>query len=136
MVGRSDVVVSLFDRERGYFEEAARGRVLLLECRACARMNGPFDYVCRCGSPELQARAAAGTGTVEALTEVFPRGRASEEAPFWVAWVRLDEGVPITARLAAHVVDPVIGDRVTATFLPCGEGLAVPEFVLAADVLP
>jgi uncharacterized OB-fold protein len=85
-------------------------------CPQCGLVSIPARVRCSEDLSVCEPYIFAGTGTVYAIVKVSlaPQGF---EAPFWAAYVDLDEG----ARLFAQVAEgddgrsPVAGDRVTVT---------------------
>ena len=115
---------------RDWWAGVAEGRIGYETCRDCgAAQFYPRGRCTACGSPQVEMRHAAGTGTIFSITVVHrpPSPALQAFAPYAIALVDLDEGV----RLMAHA-DPVlwIGARVRSTFVSFGERI-VPRFVAA-----
>lgn len=97
------------------------------QCRTCnTRWLFARGFCPRCGGRQVETREASGRGTVHATTLVTraPSEALRPYAPYRLVLVDADEGF----RVMAHA-DPgvTIGDRVTASFRPFGEGL-IPYF--------
>ena len=64
---------------------------------------------------------ASGYGKIVALT----LNRTSEPAaPFWLAWIRLEEGVRVLARVEAEAEEVGLGQLVSVSWPPGGGGRA------------
>ena len=90
-------------------------------CRSCGSVQYFRRPFCpRCGSTDVETIAAAGRGTVYAVTVVTraPSAELRAYAPYGIALVDAAEGF----RFMAHAADGVaIGDRVSTTFRRFGE---------------
>lgn len=86
-----------------FWEGLAEGRLLLQQCRACARHRFPPAETCpHCRSAEAEWRPAAGTGRVYSWIVVrhpIPAEVFADEVPYVVALIDLDEGVRIVSNL-------------------------------------
>ncbi len=105
--------------------------IVLHQCGACRHIFYFRRGFCpSCGARPVTCFSAQGHGEVEACTEV-KRAASIEQsayAPYAILLVKLIEGPRVMAR---GDKDIVIGDPVTARFLPVGEGLLIPFFVHA-----
>lgn len=113
---------------RHFWEGCAAGELRWRRCSACATAQTfPRDFCPACGSPDVEWRAAAGTGTVHAVTVVAraPTDAFRTLAPYTILLVDLDEGI----RMMAHgEPDLAIGQRVAVTFF-AHEDRHLPRFV-------
>lgn len=113
---------------RHFWEGCAAGELRWRRCTACGTAQTfPRDFCPACGSHAVEWRAAAGTGTVHAVTTVAraPTDAFRALAPYTILLVELDEGI----RMMAHgAPDLAIGQRVTVTFF-AHEGRHLPRFV-------
>lgn len=84
--------------ERTFFDALAEGRFVLQHCPECARgVFYPRVQCPRCGSAELEWRAASGRGVVYATSVV--RRRPEQGPPYNVALVDLAEGPRMMSRV-------------------------------------
>ncbi len=84
------------------------------QCAHCGVAIFPPRDVCpNCAQPAQDTFTFAGLGTVHSYTVVLnaPEG-FDEQAPYVIAWVRLDEGPLLTAQLTDLEGEPEIGMRV------------------------
>ena len=106
---------------------AGRAAILYEQCGDCGRLwYFPHSFCPHCGGRDISAREASGRGTVHAVTRVerAPSKALQAFAPYAVLLVEAEEGF----RLMAHGAPGLgIGDAVTASFRPFGDGL-VPYF--------
>ena len=110
-----------------FWDGCAAGELRYQRCSACTALQTyPRAYCLRCGATALEWRAAAGTGTVYALTRVerAPTDEFRALAPYVIVLVDLTEGY----RMMAHGAPGLsIGDRVLAGFFEHG-GRHLPRF--------
>ena len=116
------------------FWEATRERRLVVQwCTACERpIHFPREACPACLGTELEFRAAAGTGTVYALSVMPVPGNAgmAGRAPYAVALVGLDEGVRLLTNIAGDGEAEVqVGQRVRVAWEPLADGRHLPVFV-------
>jgi uncharacterized protein len=131
-VSRADFRPTPTDATGPYWAATRERRLLLQWCPACAaHVHHPREVCPRCLSRELDWRESAGTGTVHALS-VHHRpfeAMTAEDCPYVVAFVDLDDGVRFLANLVDAPVDShAVGDRVTLTWVPVGDGYHLPAF--------
>lgn len=95
-----------------YRYEAAR-------CTKCSKVFFPPRLVCdKCGHREFETKILEPTGTLETYTviHVAPSG-FTDEAPYAIGILKLDDGVQIMAQLADCKVDELkVGDRFQIEF--------------------
>lgn len=106
-----------------YSVAAAEGRLVVQRCRDCEALRWPPLVGCpECLSRETDWVDVAPRGTVWSYV-VYHRAFAtkySDEIPYTVAVVQLDDGPYLVGRLAAE--EPLaVGDRVVAVFSSDGE---------------
>jgi uncharacterized OB-fold protein len=119
------------ERSAPFFEAAARGRLLLQRCTACAAWHFPVRRRCSgCGAGALAWAEASGRGTVHghARTHRAQHPVLRERLPIELVVVDLEEGVRVRARLAEGASPVRAGTPVRVEFEPVGEGLALPVF--------
>ena len=99
----------------------AEGRLMLQRPRASGRAIFPPRMAePGTGDPDLEWVAAAGTGTVHAVTVQYPRPPAPPHA---VVLVDLDEGVRMLSHMPGTDAESIcIGDRVVARIAAGAEG--------------
>lgn len=101
--------------------------IVYQRCSACTHVWYFRRSFCpRCGTTDVAALQASGTGTIYAVTEVMraPSEQLRAHAPYAIALVDMDEGF----RMMAHVERGIaIGGRVRARFVAFGDGI-VPQF--------
>lgn len=147
-----NLVMPASDREiRPYFEEAARGRLVVRRCTDCGLLRYPPGAGCPwCSSLGWEWTEVSGRGTIysyEIVTQAIQPGFA-DWTPYPVVLVELDEqrGEPTedeALRLIANLVtaefrpereeNVAIGRRVRAVFQPLEDDLALPQFVLTDE---
>jgi len=124
------------DSSAPYWEAAARHRLTVARCRACATLTLPPDVVCTaCGStrPEYEFVAVSGRGVVRSWTVVRQSFLPGFEVPFVLVDVELPEqpGLRLIGRLLDGA-EPTTGAPVVATFEDIADGIAVPAWRLAS----
>src|SRR5690554_1341792 len=110
-----------------YRQDAAEERLAYESCRSCGHKQAFVRGFCaRCGSDDLEWRAAAGGGRLVAQSVVHraPTPDYREKVPYAIALVDLDEGL----RVMGHAdLDLKPGERVSLSFAPHGER-SLPRF--------
>jgi hypothetical protein len=111
-----------------FWDEAARGTLLIKRCRSCAQHHYYPRALCPfCGSDATEWQAAAGTGVVYSYS-VMRRA----EIPYAIAYVTLDEGVTMMTNIVDCDLDLIrVGQRVRLVFKPTEGGPPVPAFTPA-----
>lgn len=97
-----DVMIEVTDRCKPYFDALAGGRLTVQRCRDCGAMTSyEFIRCLSCQGESFEQHDCAGTGTLATWTVVDrPTHPAfTEFAPYVAAYVQLDEGPWITARV-------------------------------------
>lgn len=115
-----------------FWTATGRGVLLLQRCTACVEVIWYPRFFCpRCGGTDTSWFEASGHGTVYTFTVVRKSRRDgyATAVPYVVGYVELDEG----PRILTNIVDcdpgeVRIGQRVTVTFVPTGEGHALYRF--------
>ncbi len=104
---------------RSWREKPQRYRYEAAKCTGCGKIFFPPRLVCnKCGAKSFETHRLAPTGVVETFTiiEVAPSG-FTDEVPYAVGIVKLDDGVKITAQIVDCATDKLaIGDRVRLEF--------------------
>lgn len=103
---------------RPFWEAARRHEFLLQRCGGCgAFIYYPRDRCPHCFSDELAWQRASGRGTVYSYTVVYrASSRAFADAPYVLAIVELEEGLRMTANIAAPPAELKVGMPVTVFF--------------------
>ena len=119
-----------------YFWTALRGGELRIQrCGACHTFRHPPAPVCaRCGAPDREWVASAGTGEIWSFTIIHPPTLPAfaERTPYGAIVVRLDEGVFLVSTLLdCPVADLAVGARVELAITPVDDDLLLPLFRLA-----
>jgi uncharacterized OB-fold protein len=95
------------------------GRVTLVgsKCPDCGDVRYPPRALCPMDRTPAQRVALSGRGIIYECVRVMlaPNGF---EAPYWVGYVDLDDGVRVFARISDELGQPTHGDRVALTFAP------------------
>jgi len=118
----------------GWWEEAARHRLVFQRCISCAQFRHPPGPVCpQCRSSEARWEEVAGDGVVFTYTVVRQAfvSALADRLPYVVAAIDLDGAAGV--RLVSNLVDvdPAevqIGSRVKLVWEDMGPALAVPRF--------
>jgi len=116
----------------GWWEAAARHRLVVQRCTACAHMRLPPAPICpECRSVGAQWHPVSGTGEIYTYTVVHRPIAADQQVPFVIAVVLLDGGGGV--RMISNIVDADPGDlRVGAAVEVAWEDmsadLAIPRF--------
>lgn len=114
-----------------WWEGIAAGELRLQHCSDCARHYFPPRSFCpRCGGRHVEWRKASGRATLYSFV-VSHHPTPGFEPPFVIAVVELEEGPRMMTNLVDAPVDPAalpIGMPLEVTFVPLGEGKALPHF--------
>jgi uncharacterized OB-fold protein len=119
------------ERSAPFFEAAARGKLVLQRCEACATWHFPPRRRCpRCGGVALALAEASGRGVVHSHGRAHRAAHPAlrERLPLELVAVDLEEGVRMLARLAAGSPPVRAGTPVRVEFEPVAEGVALPVF--------
>ena len=119
-----------------FWEETARGRLLLRRCLSCNSVIWYPRAICpECSSNDTEWFSATGRGCVYSYT-VNRRGEGdyANTQPYVLAYVELDEG----PRILTNIVGPgaqgaFVGAPVSLVLVDTGQGSALPRFQLVAD---
>lgn len=98
------------DETRGYWEGALAGELRVQACGACRHLQLPGGPCCaRCLSRELSWRVASGRGEVFSFTVVRHAFHPSfsQEVPYVVADIRLEEGPIVASNVTGCPVEEV-----------------------------
>jgi uncharacterized protein len=120
-----------------WWDGAKRGVLVLQHCEDCGAITHPPNAACTtCLSTSQRYEAASGQGEVYSYT-VTTRPMHEEfvaDAPYVVAYVRLDEGVTIATWLRDVEPGPdLIGKRVRAVFERIDDDTYLHRFVPAGE---
>jgi len=128
------------DVDRGFWEAANEGRLVVQDCEECNRLQHPPQPTCRqCGSGDhLGWREVAGRGTIYTYAVMYdnPVPLMFEEQPFNAAVIKLetDPDIMMLSHLPGTPVDEVpIGAPVRLVFEKTqATGQMVPEWEVVA----
>jgi hypothetical protein len=111
-----------------FWDEAARGTLLIKRCRSCGQVHYYPRVLCPfCGSDATEWQAAGGAGVIYSYS-VMRRA----EIPYAIAYVTLDEGVTMMTNIVDCDLDQIrVGQRVRLVFKPTEGGPPVPTFTPA-----
>jgi uncharacterized protein len=103
-----------------FWEALRRHELVVQECAACSRLRFiPSEMCPACYSPEAVWATVSGRGTVYTFSVVHraPTPAYQADAPYVVAYIELDEGPRVPARLVdVDPADVVVGMPVTVVF--------------------
>ncbi|MDQ7008492.1 MAG: Zn-ribbon domain-containing OB-fold protein [Acidobacteriota bacterium] len=109
---------------RSWREKPQRYRYEAAKCSGCGKVFFPPRVICdKCRGREFETQVLAGSGEIETYTviHIAPSG-FTDEAPYAVAVIRLDDGVRITAQVAdCKPEDLQVGARVRREFRKVAE---------------
>lgn len=115
-----------------FWAAAAQGRLIYSECKLCGARWFPVRGLCsKCGGACANLDSA-GRGEILTWSRVHRSGESgfSDQVPYVVALVALDEGVRIMAN-AEPVAEVAIGKRCRVSFRPSpATGRPAPLFIL------
>jgi uncharacterized OB-fold protein len=120
---------------RPYWEGLTQGELRIQRCDACSRhVFYPRSICPHCSADRLSWITATGKGTIYSYTVAHQAfGPYTDEVPFVVAIVELEEGVRIMTRIVGTPPEQVrIGVAVHVTFATISEELTLPYFQLTA----
>jgi len=118
---------------REYWDGLAQGELRIQHCAACSKYVFYPRSICpHCFAAELTWVKAAGRGEIYSYTVVRQAfGRFSEDVPYVIAIVELDEGVRMMSRIVGTPPEDVkVGAAVQVTFEHFDEGVTLPYFQL------
>jgi len=102
-----------------FYKLLGEGKLMGSKCRSCGRLLIPPRPVCpSCYGTDMEWVELKGEGTVESFTVIHVAPpQFSDEVPYVVALVRLDEGVRLPGRLTGVEPEEVkVGMRVRIEF--------------------
>ena len=114
-----------------FFDAAARGTLMILQCGSCQQFSSPQARHCAfCSSAELEWVPSAGRGEIVTWTVLHRRENGTTAPGYTVAIVQLQEG-PWMYVNAAPDLALQAGQPVSIIFTPVDGGESLP--VLAAS---
>jgi hypothetical protein len=125
------------DLTRPFWDAAREGRLVIQRCADCRYYNHPPKDACdNCLSTNLTFEDVSGRGSVWSWTVMHQKSVAGFEdaVPYLTALVEVDEQPMLLLVTNLPGVTPgsfAIGDPVNVTFEDFGDGLRLPQFVLA-----
>ena len=114
-----------------YWEAASRGELLIQRCPACGHRQFYPRALCTVCGTDPEWESASGRGVVHTFTVIRQNYARpfSDELPYVVAIVELDEGVRMMSNITDCAVDDVhVGMPVEVHFVEAAEGVGVPFF--------
>lgn len=118
------------DNSSAYWEGAARGVLVLQQCRTCGMVQHYPKLLCgNCQSWDLQPRESTGSGTVYSWTVTHHAFDPSvaDRVPYTMVTVDITEGVRVLGQFPSQATPPVIGEPLQLRFT---DGvLPIPTFV-------
>jgi uncharacterized OB-fold protein len=111
---------------QAWWDACKDGKFLVRHCKACGKDHFLPRTICPfCFSGDTEWKTAAGTGTIYTFS-VMRRANA----PYVLAYVKLDEGPTVMTNIATKDVNSVrIGQRVKVAFEDIDTGQKLPVFV-------
>jgi uncharacterized OB-fold protein len=122
------------DREtRGFFEAAAKGRLVYRACDSCDHaIHPPTEHCPHCGGWDTHWRQAAGTGTVHTWSVVAHQIHPAFPAPFTVVVVELDDAPVVRLMGRLDGAPPMTaGQPMQVWFETLAPGVVMPQWRLA-----
>lgn len=117
--------------DRPYFEQAARGRLVIQRCPSCEHRQFPPKTICtRCGG-DPEWLEVSGGGSVYTFTVLRRHGVAPfvDMVPFVLAMIEIPEGVRLMGNVMGVDPDDVaVGDPVEAYAIRVDGALAMPTW--------
>ena len=114
-----------------FFDAAARGQLVILQCDNCGQLSSPQARYCAfCSSAELEWVPSSGRGEIVTWTVPHRRESGTTEPAYVVAIVQLEEGPWIYVHGSPETALRA-GQPVSITFAPVDGGEFLP--VLAID---
>jgi uncharacterized OB-fold protein len=125
------MIPNIHDRETsGFFEAAARGKLVFRCCLACERAIHPPAPLCaHCGGLDTEWREAKGAGRLYAWTTVTHQVHAGYPTPYTVVVVELVEAPEV--RVVGHLDgEPALafGQPMEVWFEDVGDGATLPQW--------
>jgi uncharacterized protein len=122
-----------------FFDGALQGRLMLLQCRACATFSSPLAYIgvpmrarcVNCFAGELEWARSSGRATLYsfALMHQLYDEAFADEIPYNIAVVETEEGVRLTSQVVGCRNDRLqIGMPLEVTFERLSDDVAIPKF--------
>lgn len=115
----------VYPEAKPYWDAAGEGRLMIMRCNDCGEAYfHPRPFCPFCVSNNTVWVQAAGTGTIYTFTH-------TARAPVFQvpAMIALDEGpIMMSAVVECDPQTVAIGQRVTVTFAPTADGVALPVF--------
>ncbi|MFA5884804.1 MAG: Zn-ribbon domain-containing OB-fold protein [Acidimicrobiia bacterium] len=127
----------LTEDNHAFWEAAAAGRLVAQRCSDCGRFRHPPRPMCpQCHSLAVDIVDLSGEGTIYSFSILHYPTTPYFDYPVLGLLVDLDEGIRLVSNLVdvdpASITDlSLVGRRVTVTFVPTADAMAVPVFRLA-----
>lgn len=133
----SGIPPAITPENRGFWEGAARGQLVVEYCRECAtHIFPPRGFCAGCGNRTLTEATIDGDGFVYSFTVNWNAWQPGMQVPFALALVEFPQapGVRILGRLHGAPHDGIrIGQTVGVGFDEGPAGIPVPAFVWKGD---
>jgi len=107
------------------------GRLLLLHCKACGRVEYYQQQICRtCSSEDLETRPASGHGVIHSYSVVHraPGPAFKKDVPYAVILVELAEGPRMISTYAGDPEEVDFDMKVCITFEKVSDEITLPRF--------
>ncbi|NWF26729.1 OB-fold domain-containing protein [Streptomyces sp. PKU-EA00015] len=119
----------------GFWQGVAAHRLLIQRCGGCGTLRLPWLPGCAaCGSPDWDAVAASGAGTVFSYVVMHHPPFPAFDPPYAVGLIELAEGVRFVSNVVGVPYDKVrIGMPVELEFLRVDDDLELPVFRAAPE---
>jgi len=112
-----------------WWAAASTGRLMVQRCDACKHVQlYPRAHCARCWGRALALVEASGRGTVHSWTVTHRHPEPAFDAPYIYAIVELEEGPRLSTLICGVTGDVDVGQPVQVTFVPVGDGVALPLF--------
>ena len=122
---------------RSFWEQVKAGHFAVQTCNSCGHAHFPGSPRCpACLSLDQEWKPASGFGTVESWVDMFKAywDGFSEELPYRVCLIRLEEGPLIVSNLVGDG-KPSLGARVAVVFEAVTDEITLPKFKIVSDSL-
>jgi uncharacterized protein len=119
------------DLNRPFWEGCGAGELRVQRCDVCATRRFPESFVCpHCLSSGYHWEAVSGRGTLWSWIVMHQRyfPAFSNELPYNVAFVRLEEGLNLITALVDPPADLCIDAPVEVVFVEVPDGRSIPKF--------
>ena len=125
------------EETKPYWDGCQREKLIIQRCRMCGKYQTHYRGFCaHCWTGEIEDVEASGRGTLWSYSAVY-RNRSpgfSEEVPYVVAVVELEEGLKLPSNIInCDLKEVSVGMPVKLTFVRASERFNIPMFKPAQD---